>query len=90
MSNARDITWDTTQWSAIIDDRSFLSWLVKVPSEAEQLRARQISIPQMARLEELWRENPDAKLEDIDAQVGEEDMQPILMRRAFRWTGKKL
>lgn len=24
-------------------DRAFLSWLVKVPSEAEQMRARQVS-----------------------------------------------
>ena len=80
LTSSRDINWDTSQWSAIIDDRSFLSWLVKVPSEAEQLRARQISMAQIAKLEELWRENPQAKLEDADAQNGEEDMQPILLR----------
>ncbi len=80
LTNSRDINWDTSQWSAIIDDRSFLSWLVKVPSEAEQLRARQISMAQIAKLEELWRENPQAKLEDADAQNGEEEMQPILLR----------
>ena len=80
LTNSRDINWDTSQWSAIIDDRSFLSWLVKVPSEAEQLRARQISLAQIAKLEELWRENPQAKLEDAEAQTGEEEMQPILLR----------
>lgn len=80
LTNARDINWDTSQWSAIIDDRSFLSWLVKVPSEAEQLRARQISMAQIAKLEELWRDNPDARLEDAEAQTGEEEMQPILLR----------
>lgn len=80
LTNARDINWDTSQWSAIIDDRSFLPWLVKVPSEAEQLRARQITMAQIAKLEELWRENPNAKLEDADAGVGEEEMQPILTR----------
>ncbi|KAK8850599.1 hypothetical protein IAR55_004518 [Kwoniella newhampshirensis] len=80
LTNSRDINWDTSQWSAIIDDRSFLSWLVKVPSEAEQLRARQISLAQIAKLEELWRENPEAKLEDAEAQSGEEEMQPILLR----------
>ncbi|KAI9637077.1 putative ATP dependent helicase [Dioszegia hungarica] len=80
LTSSRDINWDTSQWSAIIDDRSFLSWLVKVPSEAEQLRARQISMSQIAKLEEMWRENPMAKLEDAEAQTGEEEMQPILLR----------
>ncbi|WVQ86166.1 hypothetical protein IAT38_008334 [Cryptococcus sp. DSM 104549] len=80
LTSSRDINWDTSQWSAIIDDRSFLSWLVKVPSEAEQLRARQISLAQIAKLEELWRENPDANLEDAEAQSGEEEMQPILLK----------
>ncbi|OCF54648.1 ATP-dependent helicase [Kwoniella mangroviensis CBS 10435] len=80
LTNSRDINWDTSQWSAIIDDRQFLSWLVKIPSEAEQLRARQISLAQIAKLEELWRDNPDARLEDAEAQSGEEEMQPILLR----------
>ncbi|OXC81895.1 ATP-dependent helicase [Cryptococcus neoformans AD1-7a] len=80
LTSSRDISWDTSQWSAIIDDRQFLSWLVKVPSEAEQLRARQISLAQISKLEELWRENPNAKLEDAEAQSGEEEMQPILLK----------
>lgn len=80
LTSAKDINWDTSQWSAIIHDRSFLSWLVKVPTEAEQLRARQISMVQMAKLEDLWRENPNANLEDAEAQTGEEEMQPILLR----------
>ncbi|WVW80767.1 hypothetical protein I302_102753 [Kwoniella bestiolae CBS 10118] len=80
LTNSRDINWDTSQWSAIIDDRQFLSWLVKIPSEAEQLRARQISLAQISKLEELWRDNPDARLEDAEAQSGEEEMQPILLR----------
>lgn len=80
LTSAKDINWDTSQWSAIIDDRSFLSWLVKVPTEAEQLRSRQITMAQMAKLEDLWRENPLANLEDAEAQTGEEEMQPILLR----------
>ncbi len=34
---------------------------------------------QIAKLEELWRENP-ARLEDAETQAGEEEMQPILLR----------
>lgn len=35
---------------------------------------------QIAKLEELWRDNPQARLEDAEAQTGEEEMQPILLR----------
>jgi regulator of nonsense transcripts 1 len=35
---------------------------------------------QMAKLEDLWRDNPNANLEDAEAQTGEEEMQPILLR----------
>ena len=82
LTNSRDINWDTSQWSAIIDDRQFLSWLVKIPSETEQLRAKQMSMAQISKLEDLWRENPQAKLEDAEVQNGEEEMQPILIKWA--------
>ncbi|RXK41944.1 ATP-dependent helicase [Tremella mesenterica] len=80
LTSSKDINWDTSQWSSIIDDRQFLSWIMRVPSEAEQLRARQISMAQIAKLEDLWRENPNAGLEDAEAQASEEEMQPILTR----------
>jgi len=46
---------DASQWQPLIQDRCFLSWLVKVPSEEEQLRARQITAQQINKLEELWK-----------------------------------
>ena len=58
--------WDLSQWSPLIVDRSFLSWLVKTPTEKEQLRARQITTAQINKLEELWRENPNASLFDLE------------------------
>lgn len=80
MTGARDIVWDTSQWAPLIEDRSFLTWLVKVPSEPEQLRARQISYHQINRLEELWKENRQATLEDLDRPGVDEEPQPILLR----------
>lgn len=62
----KDMSWDMSQWLPLIEDRCFLPWLVKVPSEHEQLRARQISSTQIAKLEELWRDNPLATVEDLD------------------------
>ena len=35
--------------------RSFLPWLVKVPSDQDQARARQISAHQIQKLEEIWK-----------------------------------
>lgn len=46
---------DPTMWQPLIQDRQFLAWLVKVPLENEQMRARQISAQQINKLEELWK-----------------------------------
>lgn len=72
--------WDLTQWMPLIEDRSFLSWLVKVPSEKEQLRARQITTSQINKLEELWRENPTANIFDLERPGVDEEVQPTLLR----------
>ncbi|GAA5960581.1 hypothetical protein JCM8115_003232 [Rhodotorula mucilaginosa] len=80
MQSSKDIVWDTTQWSPLIEDRSFLSWLVKVPSEQEQLRARPITFHQINKLEELWRDNANATLEDLEKPGVDDEPQPILLR----------
>ncbi|CAD6893647.1 unnamed protein product [Tilletia caries] len=77
---SKDVIWDTSQWAPLIDDRCFLTWLVKMPSEQEQLRARQISFHQINRLEELWKENENATLEDLDKPGVDEDPPGILLR----------
>jgi len=79
-SNLKDMNWDPSQWQPLIDDRQFLPWLVKVPSEQEQLRARQISAQQINKLEELWKENPDATLEDLEKPGVDEEPQQVLLR----------
>jgi len=80
MQSSKDIVWDTTQWSPLIEDRSFLSWLVKIPTEQEQLRARQITFHQINKLEELWRDNALATLEDLEKPGVDDEPQPILLR----------
>ncbi|EKM55248.1 uncharacterized protein PHACADRAFT_28301 [Phanerochaete carnosa HHB-10118-sp] len=77
---SKDISWNASLWAPLIDDRSFLSWLVKPPSETEQLRSRQISFQQINRLEDLWRENTSATLEDLDKPGVDDEPQPILLR----------
>ena len=53
-ANVKDIEWDSALWQPLIQDREFVPWLVKVPTAADQARARQISAQQIAKLEELW------------------------------------
>ncbi|XP_043192907.1 regulator of nonsense transcripts 1-like [Amphibalanus amphitrite] len=76
----RDVNWDPEQWKPLILDRSFLSWLVKVPSEQEQLRARQISAQQINKLEELWKDNVDATFQDLEKPGVDEDPNQVLLR----------
>ncbi|KAK4489187.1 hypothetical protein RD792_004981 [Penstemon davidsonii] len=73
----KDMNWDLSQWCPLIDDRCFLQWLLKVPSEQEQLRARQISAQQINKIEELWKTNPDATLEDLEKPGVDDEPQPV-------------
>eukprot|EP00064_Thunnus_orientalis_P007835 superscaffoldBa00000892_g7857 len=79
-SSLKDINWDSSQWQPLIQDRCFLSWLVKIPSEQEQLRARQITAQQINKLEELWKDNPSATLEDLEKPGVDEEPQHVLLR----------
>ena len=42
----------------VFTHRCFLPWLVKIPSDQDQARARQISGQQIQKLEELWKVSP--------------------------------
>ncbi|KZC14447.1 Regulator of nonsense transcripts 1 like protein [Dufourea novaeangliae] len=79
-SSLKDMNWDQEQWKPLIEDRSFLAWLVKIPSEQEQLRARQISAQQINKLEELWRDNVDATFQDLEKPGVDEEPQQVLLR----------
>ena len=67
-------------WSPLITDRCFLSWLVKVPSEKDQARARQITAPQINKLEDLWKEHSSATLEDLEKPGVDEEPQPVKLK----------
>lgn len=71
------MNWDQDQWKPLITDRCFLTWLVKIPSEQEQLRARQISAQQINKLEELWKENVDATFQDLERPGVDEEPQQV-------------
>uniref|UniRef100_A0A646QDS3 DNA helicase n=1 Tax=Hemiscolopendra marginata TaxID=943146 RepID=A0A646QDS3_9MYRI len=79
-SSLKDMNWDQEQWKPLINDRSFLAWLVKMPSEQEQLRARQISAQQISKLEELWKDNIEATFQCLEKPGVDEEPQQVLLR----------
>lgn len=62
----------------------FSRWLTcrafQIPSEQEQLRARQISAQQINKVEELWKTNPDASLEDLEKPGVDDEPQPVAVK----------
>lgn len=72
----KDINWDLSLWLPLIDStKAFLAWLVKAPADHEQARARLLTATQLGKLEDLWKSNPQATLEDLD-QPGVDD-EPV-------------
>ena len=79
-SNLKDMNWDLAQWQPLIEDRSFLPWLVKIPTEQEQLRAKPIGAAQINKLEEIWKLNPEANVLDLERPGNEDEPQPVQLR----------
>ncbi|CAO4362526.1 unnamed protein product [Caenorhabditis nigoni] len=61
-----DDNWSPEDWKSVIAEKQLLSWIVNVPSEEQVARARKITAQQAIRLEELWREHPEATLDDLN------------------------
>ena len=49
-------------------------------TEAEQLRARQITAQQINKLEELWKENQQATFDDLERPGVDEEPQQVCLR----------
>lgn len=72
----KDMRWDIQRWHPLIEDRSFLSWLVATPSDAEQLRARHLTPPMINKLEELWKETPTLLVGNVALLTAAVDDEP--------------
>ncbi|XP_065216134.1 regulator of nonsense transcripts 1-like isoform X2 [Planococcus citri] len=80
-SSLKDMNWDPDQWKPLIEDRCFVSWLVKIPAEQDQLRARQVTSAQISKLEELWKDDTDATITDLEnPAIDVETHQRVLLR----------
>jgi regulator of nonsense transcripts 1 len=79
-AQTKDSRWDTSEWTALIDNRQFLSWVAPPPTEEQSLNARLISNSQISKLEAQWKLNKDATIADVEKDEEEIEIVPILMR----------
>jgi hypothetical protein len=61
-SRPSDPTWDISQWTALIHERSFLPWLVSAPQGEEDRLCRQALGSDIMKKEEMWKEEEQKKL----------------------------
>ncbi len=73
----KELEWDLKQWNPLIQDRAFVPWLLQMPQDDELARARPITSTQIAALEDLWREDPTAKLEDLSKEGATDYADPV-------------
>ncbi|KAF1815664.1 P-loop containing nucleoside triphosphate hydrolase protein [Eremomyces bilateralis CBS 781.70] len=79
--SAKDMNWDIARWQPLIEDRSFLEWLLPLPSDQEQLRARHLSPQMYVKLEELWKDNANATIKDLEkGAMVDDEPAPVLLR----------
>lgn len=81
MPSSKDMNWDTSRWQPLIEDRSFLPWLVSAPTDQEQMRARHLPPQVIAKLEEMWKDNTSATIQDLEKNAGiDDEPAPVLLR----------
>ncbi len=75
--NAMKEMFELSKWTSLIEDKAFLPWLLKTPSDKEQLRARQVTTGQINKLEERWKTDPTATWEDLEKNDGDEEQNAV-------------
>lgn len=79
--SSKDMSWDISRWQPLIEDRSFLPWLVATPTDAEQLRARHLAPPMIARIEQVWKDDASVTVADLEKTTGlEDEPSPVLLK----------
>jgi regulator of nonsense transcripts 1 len=78
-----DVEWDLSKWQPLVHEKQIVSWLVKQPTEAEASRVRALNVATVNKLEELWRTNPSATLDDVltaDGELNDSEPTPVQER----------
>ena len=51
LKEVKDAGWDTNKWEPLVQERAFVEWLVRNPSDEEVARSRPITVQQAVKLE---------------------------------------
>lgn len=54
--------WDPSDWTALVEERKIVGWLVKIPEEREMALCTPISMNQITALEEAKKKDPNAQI----------------------------
>ena len=79
----KDPNWDLSQWQPLIQDRTFVPWLVKEPTAEEALRSRPVTVGEITRMEEMWKQDPNKQLGDLDDPMAgkrEVEVENVVLR----------
>ena len=75
-----DLQWDPNDWTALVEEKMLVNWLVKPPSNKDMRRGRQVTIDQINALEEVRKSNPDAKFEEINQTIVKKNIKDVILR----------
>jgi len=76
----KELNLDLSLWEPLIQDKVFLPWLLNVPEEGEVLRARRVTASKASQLEDLWKTNPNATLDDVERDAGSDEVHAVALR----------
>ncbi|CRG99607.1 regulator of nonsense transcripts, putative [Plasmodium relictum] len=68
LGNIKD--WNLKKWQPLIEDRSFLDWLVSIPSTEEAEKKGKLATSyNVNKLEELWKNKKDVYIDELDLEI---------------------
>lgn len=81
-SRLRELSWDADTWKSIVKDKHIVSFLLD-NQPADERSVIHVSDDDIRSLENLWRTNPDATLEDLRANADDENNELESVPLAF-------
>ena len=79
----KESDWNVESWTPLFSDRRLLPWLCQFPSQAQEGRARKITIDQIQKLESAWKSGMTmATLDDINRKELEDALEPTKLSYA--------
>lgn len=76
----RESDFDLQDWQPLIENRSLVHWLVGTPTADCVRAARQCTAQQINKIEEIWKTNGTATMDDIDRPGVDAELTRVTLR----------